>query len=435
MKKIIAILFCQLSLLNASAQETIILGEPGKHKSKIDARKEIYKIVVDGLPTSTSKYAPKGVSGGQKEIVWNAIELRNATPRIDLPSGIEFNIERINEETFTKELGIRPKLSQKGGKYEFRSVLNSGLNTFKVTCTLDDLDLYTDTIYIHRNVIPNLFVLSIGIPYKGVTDLYDLTLTVNDASEFTETLRNTQKELYGEIYYKVLNTPEMTASSRILDGIHEFIQEAENKYRLSEDDVFILYISSHGILDKENEQFSIPFSDFNITTPKFRKNTSLTFEDLKSSYLSRLAQKCKLITIVDACHSGTINESYMGDNHTEADRKVNAIIQQQIIQQTPGIIQITSSSGDQVSFVHGNWGLSALAKGMIDIIYDERYDSDKDGAISFRELKNSLPGKVNDLVRSAYGTSDRNGNPRNQIPELKAVGINEDYPLFKVGKK
>ena len=107
---------------------------------------------------------------------------------------------------------------------------------------------------------PNLHVLSIGIPHR------DLKFTTVDAENFANAFQNQtgMDKVFNKIYVEKKNTRENT---RNLD-IRAAMEDLKRRYntdliggKINREDVLILFISSHGKTD-DNNDFKILASDY-----------------------------------------------------------------------------------------------------------------------------------------------------------------------------
>lgn len=135
---------------------------------------------------------------------------------------------------------------------------------------------------------PNLYILSIGINH-------DLKYPDNDAEDIFKYFKTQENQTFNIVTGEVLNCKENTSLGLLRDYFRNL-----TSITLSEHDVLLIFISSHG-LQMSNGDFGILTSDYN---PKVSNeiNSVLSFKDDVISNIINL--KCKKFLFIDACKSG-----------------------------------------------------------------------------------------------------------------------------------
>jgi hypothetical protein len=248
---------------------------------------------------------------------------------------------------------------------------------------------------------PNLHILTIG------TAPADLKYTEKDAQDFARAFANQKgdNKLFGEVNVTTILGEKATGV-----GIKDAIALMAYNYSegiIAPNDVTILFISSHGYIEKQDEKFRIQGDDFNGV---YYSTTSVSYE-----YITEKLDKmqCKKLVFIDACHSGGAKASVSAINNaiTELTKKVD------------GITTLTSSSADEISYEHANWQNGAFTEIILKGL-SGKADANKNGIITVNELYSYLENNVPDLVKSQY-------NGQTQHPNLTRSDLG-DLPIFVV---
>lgn len=253
---------------------------------------------------------------------------------------------------------------------------------------------------------PNLYLLSVGVPYN-------LKYTKKDAQDIYSRFKTQEGFLFGKVEGQVLICDENTRFSKL----GQTLSELRNQ-ELTEDDVLILFFSSHGIPSNAfgETDFGVVSNDahFGVRDERY---VLLMFQKDIISNIKLLP--CKRIIFLDACHSGVAG----GDKNW-----IGTLDQAQtIISQTPtGIVTIASSSGNESSFESESWGHGAFTFALLEGLGGKADSPNQDGKVDFmitlQELATYLKARVPDLVRKIYTNKTQNPivAPRSWV----------DYPIF-----
>ena len=259
---------------------------------------------------------------------------------------------------------------------------------------------------------PNLHVLSIGIPHR------DLKFTTVDAENFANAFQNQTglNKVFNKIYLDKKNTKENT---RNLD-IRAAMEDLKRRYnsdltggKINREDVLILFISSHGKTDENN--------DFKILASDYETYGDVSNIDYKRDILDILNQiDCKKFVFIDACHSGSAQGARLVNQARFALEEINAAY--------PGLNVLTSSQVDELSYEDDSWGNGAFTKAILEAfsgkIMDNNINPDPDGdkIIRFGELFDFLQKRVPAMVMEKKKSK--------QMPAKMSKGLGDQIPLF-----
>jgi len=207
---------------------------------------------------------------------------------------ISINGKEISKKSSKKSL----TQTDKGYSYSNFIELEYGENKITLSCPMNNHIKPLDVTITYDPVLPNLFIYSFGIPSQ------DLDYTTQDSKDFVEAFENmpSAKNLYNRIHIQTMTTYDETSKLSLAKKLESIsnLQTLDNK--LTEKDLLIIHISSHGFYDKTNQKYKIATSEYD---PLYSKATSIDFQD---DIINALADvSCKKLFFIDACYSGSIN--------------------------------------------------------------------------------------------------------------------------------
>ncbi len=181
--------------------------------------------------------------------------------------------------------------------------LSSGLNSiraiaFNAENTMQSSDaIYEITAAFKAVGKPSLYALVIGINEYRNPKL-QLNYAVADATLFANTLKKGAAPLFERVEVKTLSSKEETTRENIL-------KELKTMQSLNPDDLFVLYVASHGTVD-DGEYFLITSNVGSTRTEKLKTDAigQTVFKDL----IGNIPATKKLI-IIDTCNAGALGEA------------------------------------------------------------------------------------------------------------------------------
>ena len=355
-------------------------------------------------------------------------------------NGVQVVNTKLSEESTEKDMEIKEEESSGGKSFQlkFPVPLNYGTNRveikayneFGIPQSYPAFDLERKT---PANLVlpkPNLFVLSVGV---NEYQKNKLKFSVKDAEAMAEVLSKNGKELYSSIHVKKLLDKDATKKG-IEDALADIARYAKPE------DVVLIYLSGHGNNASSREVKSlfyfVPF-DFNWSSDSQAEYVARE-QGIDAEYLNETFTKIKshkVILILDACHSGSIQTAMLskGEDETKASRKA-----MDRMANGTGRFIFASSAGNELSREHSDAGhglytyvlLNALGKNTDKKIPNADYIN-ADGFIYLSEIRSYIEQKFEDQTEK-YLTGVRQSPPS---MSLGRNGMHErvnDFPLLKV---
>ena len=305
-------------------------------------------------------------------------------------------------------------------KAEFRG--DAGSYYFKDIITLND-DLPYNEVALRVNtgatqemsqklkvnyspIRPNLYVLTIG-PQTN------LKYTTNDARDIAGAFNQHRNDVFR--LYNSITVDTLIGRKATTQAIRLAIASIQTKFRsgaIAEDDIVMLFFSSHGFLN--NGDLYIQADDYN---PSAAAVTSLHYQRDVLDQIANLP--CKKLLFIDACHGG-------GARANSAD--INQALQD--IKKAPRGLAIFASSSDQEqSYEHKLWKNGAftevLLKGLIEGKADGAPYGNKNGIVTLNELEKYVTREVPPIVNNVMSASQHPKLTRNELGDLPLFIINK----------
>lgn len=300
---------------------------------------------------------------------------------------------------------------------EKRLRLSEGANTVQVRIGRG-ADVYEET----REVFaipqrPNLYILSIGIPYN------DLNYTDDDARDFARVFREQEGVLFGQVNITLLDEENETTAANVAEQLIQFRELANLHNQIQPEDVLMVFLSSHGDIISfagEKEKFYIPGSDRRQGV----RRTNVDYENEITKVLETI--NCKKIVFIDACKSGSAKSG---------DLEVPSVAPfiTRIANASPGLVTFSSSTSNQLSYEQDSIQNGLFTEALINAfeVKSGLADKDNNGIITISELDYFLKDEVRLLVKTLF-----KGTGRDQVPEMSSNNsLPDDFPLFYISKK
>jgi hypothetical protein len=216
-------------------------------------------------------------------------------------------------------------------------------------------------------ILPNLWILAIGINHYDDPGIPNLSYAVADAREIINTFKTQEGRLYRKVESLLIADGTAVAPTRdnIIDNLG-FLKQAGQR------DVALLFIAGHGVNDDGGNFFFLPSDAAYNPDGTIRQSRTIPNRDIRSM-LDAPGQK---LVFIDACHSeGT------------SGRKTRAVENNNLVGELmdPGTVIFTSSRGRELSqegpeYGHGvfTWAIIQGMGGEADLI--------RDGMVTMKEL-------------------------------------------------
>ena len=302
----------------------------------------------------------------------------------------------------------RAKLTESGaGNYNFNDYVKldekAEINEIFLKIQTVSGEAKTGTLPVRYDPIrPNLHIIAIGVPFPN------LLYTTNDARDIIDIY----KDQGGKEGNRIFNSVEVEsvigeeATAKKIADVITHLKATFINGNIGENDVILIFISSHGSLNKK-EELIIQGKDYDPENPDF---TGVKYEDI-ISWLNLIP--CKKLVLIDACHSGG------GKANT---RDVNNHIIS--LNRASGVSVITSSRDSQQSWEDDIWKNGAFTEAIVKGLKNGAADSvPKDGIITVEELYDYMSKAVPDMVEKTKNKNNSIERKITQNPVLVSNGL------------
>ncbi len=275
----------------------------------------------------------------------------------------------------------------------------------------------------------NLYLVEIDVSnYKD--DRFNLKYPAKDAKDFKTMIEGTKK-LYDNIYEKELKDSDATVEN--FQELYDFLKN------VTIDDVVIVYIVGHGVLDAQLDYYYGTY-DIDFNNPAER---GLSYEEIEKLLASLKAVR-KLL-IMDTCHSGEVDKesteiSDDGDEGTQnkEEGKIKFRAAGAHVRTKPGIglynsyelmtmlfadlkngtgaTVISSAGGAEYAFEGDDWQNGLFTYCLLTGIQDRKADFNYDGKIMISELKQYV---YNEVVRLSDGKQKPTARKENLLVDFQ----------------
>ncbi len=263
-------------------------------------------------------------------------------------------------------------------------------------------EIKVDTTY--NKELTNLHVLAIGVEHS------DLKYTSKDAKDIAAAF----KSLEDKKVFKQVNIEEITGKDATKTNIDIAFERYKNAYRIGEitrNDLFVVFISSHGFIYKDSIAGSddwISFEKFMIQASNYdnaaKQATSIVYENIVANLA---AVRCKKVVLIDACFSGGVAIKNNNTNRSfdeASNESINNLITQLSYQQ-PGLVTITSSTSNQPSYEDKKWENGAFTEAILASF--EQGDINNDNIITLSEMYSFINKQIPNLVKTVKRQSQK----------------------------
>lgn len=227
-----------------------------------------------------------------------------------------------------------------------------------------------------------LHVLAIGVgEYNDQAKHLRLNYADDDAHDVASALDNTQTSLYTRVFPQVLRNDEATKA-----GIFRALATMQGQMQVGGNDVAVIHFSGHGAL-LDDKLYLLPY-EVDARDPVGIRATAIEISVLRSELL-KLAEKGRVLVLLDACRSGAATVS--GASMTVDSRALRGVLA------GSNITVLTSSLGSEPSREDKLWENGAFTEVFLKAL-GRQADSDQNGVISMTELTHYLTTGVPGLT-------------------------------------
>jgi WD40 repeat protein len=223
-----------------------------------------------------------------------------------------------------------------------------------------------------------LHVLAVGVGDYNKAHLR-LEFADDDAWDVASALVNTQGSLYAKVNPQVLRNGEATRA-----GIFDALEAMYNA--MQQEDVAVVHFSGHGAL-VGGALYLLPH-EVDARTGSRIRGSAIEIGDLRTELL-RLAERGRVLVLLDACRSGAVTEDGAG-TAVDATQLRTALA-------AANVTVLTSSSGNENSIEHERWQNGAFTEVFLDALGREA-DIDRNSVVSMTEVTRFVTAGVPRLV-------------------------------------
>jgi len=315
---------------------------------------------------------------------------------------------RSNSSSFTENIRVNP------GKNSVQVYVSNkyGVSSFKNTFTV---------VSKQTKVKSNLYVLSIGCS-KYQQSEFNLNFAEKDATDITKHFKRSKE--FDEVFLKKIVNEDVVWSSA--NDMKNFLKPA------NENDVVIVFIAGHGVLDDELDYF-IASHDLDFNNPKENGIPIQFFDNLIDGVKSR-----KKLMFIDACHSGELDKTeYEVDttlamneqgpdlvfravgNKVQKKDNVSAFELSKMafadMRESNGSTVISSAGGAEYAMEGEEWSNGVFTYSLLKGLKTNAADLNRDKIIMVSELHAYLIRSVNEITNGRQTPTSRVENLSNDF--------------------
>lgn len=294
--------------------------------------------------------------------------------------------------------------------------LISGENTISVVAFNKDgsMSSKTASVTVTSKAVmskPNLHAIIVGINRYG-NEFISLKYAASDAASFAETLKNSTGAIFGNTNITVLTSFEETSK----DAVKNAFAKVQNS--IKPNDLFVFYISSHGLIDTvdgEEQYYLLTSNVFFLSSHQIQRQ-ALSQKEI-ADLVGNVPTQKKFI-LFDTCHAGRGTQSIFGESFRHG-RGLTESAAVKLLQRTIGGSVISSSSDIHTAFE------GYQERGLFSYVLNEglkgKAEATKEGFITIETLTEYVQSEMTRLSGSVF--------KKEQTPILQ-VGSN--FPVAKI---
>lgn len=233
-----------------------------------------------------------------------------------------------------------------------------------------------------ETILPNLWILAIGINAYEDKSLASLSYGTADAEEIVNAFKGQKGKLF-----RMINSLIISDSSALKPTYENIADNLNYLSRAGHNDVVILFIAGHGINDDRGDFYFLPSDAVILQDGTLKRSRAISWRELKSL----LDLPSKKIIFADTCHSEGI-----------AGKKTRAVNNERFVKelQEANAVIFTSSRGRELSQESDTWGHGAFTYALIQGIKGKA-NLIRDNRISMKELDTYVSETVPKLTNGA----------------------------------
>lgn len=309
----------------------------------------------------------------------------------------------------------------------FELTLSEGENKIQVSSTnQQEVRSLLETVKVTYNgptQKPDLHLVAIGVA-DFANPAMNLNYPAKDAHDLVALFSGSKRQLFNRIHVHELTNQQATRSN---------VLQLKTKLETTQvDDVVILFVASHGLVD-DHFDYYLATHDINFSTPA---QNGLLYEEMEG-LLDGIPARKKLI-LIDACHSGEIDkESVTRIEPPEADegnvnfRAVDAALANlhvglnnsfelmqalfEDLRRGVGATVISSASGVEFALEGDTWRNGVFTYALLNGLKNKKADTNRDGKVMISELQQYLLETVVEMTGGQQKPTFRVKNRENDF--------------------
>ncbi|MFK8045858.1 MAG: caspase family protein [Crocinitomicaceae bacterium] len=266
----------------------------------------------------------------------------------------------------------------------------------------------------------NLYVLALGCS-KYQENEFNLNFAEKDASDIIKYFKKSKE--FDDVFVKKLVNEQVVWASA--NDMKNFLKPA------TENDVVILFIAGHGVLDADLDYF-IAAHDMNFNHPEKKGIPIQFFDNLIDGVKSR-----KKLMFIDACHSGEIDKTEFEVDSTTVSEQAehvtfravgNAVKQVDEVstfelskmafadmRESNGSTVISSAGGGEYAMEGAEWSNGVFTYSLLKGLKTGEADLNRDKIVMVSELHSYLIRSVNEITKGRQTPTSRVENLDNDF--------------------
>jgi len=234
---------------------------------------------------------------------------------------------------------------------------------------------------IAASILPNLWLLAIGVNHYESPQFTSLGYAVEDATAVAEAFAKQQGKVFGEVH-----TLLITDKSQLKPTFANITDNLNYLKKAGQFDVVLFFVAGHGLVDSSGDFYFLPNNAALDDEGGLRRSLAVSWRELKSV----LDVPAKKIILLDACHSEGVTGRKTRD--VESDMLVREL------QDTRGLI-ISSSRGKELSQESAQWKHGAFTYALLEGLGGKAPSSN--GKITLLDLAAYVSRRVPELTNGA----------------------------------
>lgn len=242
------------------------------------------------------------------------------------------------------------------------------------------------------DVLPNLWILSIGINKYQDKKLKSLDYAAADAEGIVKAFESQKGRRFREV-----NSLIISDKSSIKPTAENITDNLKYLKKAGQYDLVILFISGHGLNDDSGSYYFLPSDAVINEDGTIKESRAISWLRIKSI----LELPAKKLILADTCHSEGVS-----------GKKTKGVDTNRFIKELQGMnaVILTSSTGGELSQESSKWGHGAFTHALIEGLNGKAdLIKDKDNKISMKELDTYVSAEVPKLTNGAQ-------HPKSDVP-------------------